>query len=191
MIRGLRPLVFAVAALALTAAPTLAAPVEQEHFSDSFTVEVERCGITWTAAVTSEGVRLVKSTGETTPPSVIHNYRNVIVWTDVNDPDRSYQVVLQGMIREQAIEYLGGTRYLYEAAEIGQPFTVRTLDGRIVMHDRGRLVYRYVIDTQGNADPSDDEYIEDAGLVGMTGKFPSFDFTGAELCAIFAEAAEG
>ena len=191
MFRTLRPLLLAFGALALAAAPTLAVTVEQEHFSDSFNVRVQRCGTTWDGVFTSEGVRIVKTTDESAPPSVIYNYSNRVVWTDVNDPSRSYQGVFQAMIREQPIENVGGTVWLFEAAEIGQPYTVRTLDGRIVMHDRGKLVFRYLIDTQGNADPSDDVYLEDLGLVGVFGKFPSFDMTGAELCATFAEAAAG
>jgi hypothetical protein len=190
MLRGFRAAVLSVLALALLAGPAFAGSLPSEHFAYSFPVEIERCGTTWTGTYSSEGVALLRFTDDDSPPLFTLNYSTTIVWTDALNPERTYTAVLQGMWKDQSATLVEGTIYEFEAIEVGQPYTIRTPDGRIVMHDRGLIRWRSLIDTKGDDDGGNDEFLADLGGA-FRGRFPSFDLTTEEFCAIIDEAAAG
>lgn len=190
MFRRLRAIGLAMAALTVWAPTASAGQVVMEHYGYSFPVEIDRCGTTWTGTYHAEGVAVLRLTGETTPPMAQFNYLNTIVWTDVAAAERTYIVVMQGMYRDVSATLVEGTIYEFEAIEVGQPYTIRTPDGRIVMHDRGLIRWRFLVDTKGDDDGGTDEYLAELGGE-FHGRFPSFDLTSDDFCAIVDEAAAG
>ena len=58
------------------------------------------------------------------------------------------------------------------------------MDGTRVFFDRGRLLTTFKVDTKGDDDLSNDEFIEDSWeLLAETGDHPGFFFTG-DFCEI-------
>jgi hypothetical protein len=113
------------------------------------------------------------------------------VWTDLGDPARTYQVVNHSLARDARVTHVSGTVYLVETAEAGSPFTIRTASGRVVFHDSGRIVFRALFDTKGDADPANDELVSDESL-SYSGHISSFDegWWDTVLCDMVNEAAD-
>ena len=85
-----------------------------------------------------------------------------------------------------------GTLYRYSAINAGQVFTIRTLGGEAVERDRGVFQITYLVDSLGDADPSNDVFLEDTlRLVRDAGKHPLVTETDAEFCAVIDEAVAG
>jgi len=190
MKRKIGSTVFALVAAFAIAGPALGVTVVTTHLVDTLSFDRERCGATWHGDVTLERLVQTRTTSDDTPPVVIENYLLTVLWTDLADADRAYQVVTQGQTRDVPVRQVDGTVWEFLFTEIGQPFTIRTSSGRIVSHDRGILRITSLRDTLGDADPGNDEFLGDTGL-STVGKFPLFDIDEAALCALFLEAAGG
>jgi hypothetical protein len=96
--------------------------------------------------------------------------------TAVPDTGRWFTVEGNGLYKDRKITLVEGTTYQFDAIETGQPFVVRDIDGELVMRDRGLLHTRFQVDTKGDADLSNDEFIEDSWeLVRDSGAHPGFD----------------
>ena len=175
-----------VAAFALTG-PVSATTVVTDRLVDTFTFEIERCGYLWTGEVRLERLVQVRTKDAVTPPTVTENYELSVAWTDVEDPDHAYKVHTQGQTRDVPVRLVEGTVWEFTWTDIGRPFQILTIDGKLVMHDRGQLQITSLRDTQGDADPGNDVWLEDTAF-GTKGKFPSFDL---DLCEVFLEAAAG
>jgi hypothetical protein len=180
------------AILALAAAvPVMAAPLAREHYTDTFTIQVARCGTTWTGVATVEGLFMLKDGhGDDPTPYLSDNYRFEIVWTDNNDPSRSYIVSRNGLYKDVRITNVQGTTYQFEAMDVGHPFTIRTSEGRVVLQDSGALRMTFTVDTLGDADLGNDVFVAELGFE-THGRFPGIGPSDEEFCALFVEAAEG
>jgi hypothetical protein len=187
MPRRFGSIVLALVASVLLAGQALAMTVETSHHVDTLTFPVERCGYSWVGDVRLERLVQVRTTDSVTPPTVIENYELTVVWTDVADPEHGYRVHTQGQARDVPVRLVEGTVWEFRWTDIGRPFQILTSDGRLVMHDRGQLTITSLRDTLGDADPSNDVWLEDTGL-GTRGKFPSLEL---DLCEVFLEAAAG
>jgi hypothetical protein len=70
--------------------------------------------------------------------------------------------VHQGLFKDQRIELVEGTIYRFTAIETGRPVSGIAPDGTKINLDRGRIRYTFFIDTQGDADPGNDEFLAEA-----------------------------
>jgi hypothetical protein len=171
--------------------PAAAAPLEREHYTNSDSWTEVLCGTTWNAVGTWEGLFMLKAGRQGDPtPYVLDNYRFSITFTDASDPSRSFVISGRAMWKDLHITHLSGTLYEFEARQVGQPVTYRTSDGRVVVRDRGTLVNRFLIDTKGDADLSNDVFISGSPLI-VRGPHPELDSSQAQRCAWIAEAVGG
>src|SRR5262245_4540710 len=88
----------------------------------------------------------------------------------------------QGLNRDLRTTNVDGTIYQFVGQETGRPYTITDMDGNKVFFDRGRLLTTFQIDTKGDDDPSNDEFIEGSWeLLAENGDHPFFFFDG-EWC---------
>lgn len=169
------------------AGPAAAMTVETTFLVDEFTFPITRCGYSWSGEVRLERLVQVRTRDAVTPPTITENYELNVTWHDVADPEHGYLVKTQGQTRDVPVRLVEGTVWEFSWTDIGRPFQILTTDGRLVMHDRGQLEITSLRDTLGDADPSNDIWLEDTGF-GTKGQFPSLEL---DLCAVFLEAAAG
>jgi hypothetical protein len=85
---------------------------------------------------------------------------------------------------------LSGGLYRFTDIAAGQVETWRTLSGRVVQRNVGLLKVSFLVDTQDDADPSNDEILEQT-LLKDAGKHPAFYSSDEEFCAMVEEAMAG
>lgn len=156
--------------------PALAAPLEKEHYQDSFTREFDCDGITLREDVSVEGLFMLKQgrAGDPTP-YLSDNYQYSKRVTADPDTGRWFTVEGNGLYKDRKITLVEGTTYQFDAMEAGQPFVVRDMNGEVVLRDRGLLHTRFQVDTKGDADLSNDEFVPGSWeLVADRGSHPGF-----------------
>lgn len=143
--------------------PALARPLDREHYSgsDSFFVE-DVCGHDWNVEVTFSGLFMLKSgrAGDPTP-YLFDNYRYREVIMAVDDPSLVIIHEGNGIYKDLRITLVEGTVYHFEAIEAGRPSIWSTADGEILFRDRGLVIWSFTIDTKGDDDLSNDEFVSE------------------------------
>jgi hypothetical protein len=90
----------------------------------------------------------------------------------------------QGLYRDLHITKVEGTVYTFVSQETGRPYTLTDMNGNRVFADRGRLLTTFQVDTKGDADLSNDEFIEGSfQLLDDNGAHPFWHFDG-DFCEI-------
>lgn len=187
------PALFAGAMWAALVIPAAAAPIEHEHYegTDTFLVE-DFCGTDWSVEATFEGNFMLKAGRRGDPtPYFFDNYRYHEVWTDVNDASRQFIHEGNALWRDQRITLVEGTTYHFVVHEVGQPSVGRTIDGDVVFRDRGLIVWEFTVDTKGDADLSNDEFVSDEGPTSIHGPHPDLLASEEETCALIEETLGG
>jgi hypothetical protein len=183
--RPLIPCVLAGLLLSAIAEPTIARPLEHEHYSgsDSFTAE-DLCGTDWNVDVTFSGNFMLKAgrAGDPTP-YFFDNYEYYQVWTDANDPSHSVIHEGNGLYKDLRITLVEGTIHHFQALEAGQPSVWRSLDGAILFRDRGSIIWEFTVDTKGDDDLDNDEFLDFEGPTVIRGPHPELTSTEEEFCA--------
>jgi hypothetical protein len=175
-----------VGVIVVAAAPPVSAkPIEQEHYSfqDSDTFTDTECGepITIDYAAEFSGLFKLKPGRHGDPtPYLFDNYSGVETYTNIAN-DETATIRHQGLFKDVHIEHVDGTVYRFTAIETGRPVVVFGPDGERLIFDRGRIRYTVLIDTQGDADLSNDVFIGDADAPDVAGPHPIF-FEEAAFC---------
>jgi len=92
-----------------------------------------------------------------------------------------------GLYRDLHITNVSGTVYTFVAQETGRPYSLTTMDGEKIFVDRGRLLTTFQVDTKGDDDLSNDEFIEGSwALLDENGSHPGFFFDG-DFCEIIQD----
>jgi hypothetical protein len=174
------------------AAQAVAKPLEHEHYQGTDTWVLEDfCGTDWNVDSTFGGNFMLKAPrGDNPTPYFFDKYRWSDVLTDVSDPDRVFTVSGNGLWRDQRITLVEGTTYHFEVHEAGAPVTV-SVDGRILVRDRGMIVWEFTVDTKGDADLSNDVFVSDEGPTTVHGPHDELFMDDAERCALLDEALGG
>jgi hypothetical protein len=170
--------VLALFALAL-AGPVQARPIEYEHYSGTDSFDFDDCGFVVHNDVVFEGVFMLKaprSDGE--PPRFFDNYHSI---ETLSANGRTATIEHQGLYKDLRITHVEGTIYQFVAMESGQPFVARDEDGNVLFRDRGVLMVTFQVDTKGDSDLENDEFIEGSwSLLKDAGSHPGFYI---DLCA--------
>ena len=164
----------AVALLALVVvAPVSAAPIEREHYSDTDSFDFDDCGFVIHDEVTFEGVFMLKAPKSPgAPPRYFDNYE---VHEVLTANGRTLYIDHNGLYKDLHITLVEGTIYQFVAMEAGQPFVVRDEQGRVLIRDRGVLFTTFQVDTKGDTDLDNDEFIEGSfSLLADHGRHPGF-----------------
>jgi hypothetical protein len=176
--------VIGLLALAL-AGPASAAPLEREHYSGTDSFDFDDCGFVIHNEVVYEGVFMLKAPREDgAPPRYFDNYHAIETLTANG---RTATIEHQGLYKDLRITHVAGTVYQFVAMEAGRPFTARDGDGNVLIRDRGVLFTTFRVDTKGDSNLENDEFIEGSwSLLKDAGSHPGFyiDFC-AEADAYF------
>jgi hypothetical protein len=178
------------AVLALFAAvPATGAPLERTRYSFTETGTEFICGVTYEFEVTVSGLFMLKRGHHGDPtPYFFDNSR----FSDVHLDAGGNGFIIDGhtLYKDVKITKVAGTVYSFVAMYAGQPFTIRTLDGRVVLRDRGNLTIGFSVDTKGDDDLSNDEFLS-FEVLRDAGAHPGFYLTEEEFCAAVDEAVAG
>ncbi len=82
-----------------------------------------------------------------------------------------------GLHRDLHVTKVEGTVYPFVSKETGRPDTLTASNGTRTFFDRGRLLTTFQVDTKGDADLSNDEFID--------GSFQPLDENGAHAMFFF------
>ena len=173
-------------AIALAIPPTTsAAPIAREQYSGSDSFSFDDCGFVVNGEVTFSGLFMLKSgrAGDATP-YYFDNYQSREVLTNP-ETGAWMEILHNGLYRDLQINLVEGTVYEFVAIETGRPFTVVDSDGTVVVRDRGQLTTRFLVDTQGDDDLSNDVFIDGSWeLLKDAGSHPGFYL---DICPVITD----
>lgn len=151
-------------------------------FRDWFTYS--DCGPTVNGVVEGSGQFRLRAGKQGDPtPFYFDNYSWSVVSTNPAN-GKWFKEQGQGLYRDLHITNVEGTVYTFVAQETGRPYSLTDMNGNKVFFDRGRLLVTFQVDTKGDDDLSNDEFIEGSWqLLADNGAHPFFDFDG-EWCDI-------
>ena len=155
------------------AVPAQGAPIDREHYSGSDSFDFDDCGLTIHNEVTFEGVFMLKAPRtDGSPPYYFDNYE---AHETLTANGRTLTVDHQALYKDLKITLVEGTTYQFVAMEAGQPFVVRDGEGKVLIRDRGVLKTTFQVDTKGDSDLDNDEFIEGSfELLADHGSHPGF-----------------
>ena len=174
-----------LASLSTTAAG--ARVIERERYSGTDSGTETICGHRVHFEVTFSGLFMVKTRGNQPTPYLSNNYRFRDVHTDANGD--GFIIQGNGLEKDLRITHVRGTVYRFIAIETGQPFSIRALDGTVVLRDRGMLKTTFLVDTKGDLNFRNDEFIDGSfRILKDAGRHPGFDISEEDFCAAVEEA---
>lgn len=168
--------------LAAAATPALGKPLVHDRYSgsDSF-VFYDGCGHDWNVDVTFTGVFMLKEGRRGDPtPYLFDSYRYREVWTAVDDASLVLIHEGNGVYKDLRITRVEGTVYDFEAIQAGQPSIWSTPDGDILFRDRGLVIWRFTVDTQGDDDLDNDVFIAEEEPIA---RGPHPELMSQDICA--------
>ena len=176
--RGFRGVVtvFMVIACAVVGAGGAAArPLVHEHYRGTDEFSFDDCGFPIDAVGTFSGLFILKDgRGGDPTPYVVNNYDARTVYTN-SATGAWFTISGNGLYKDVRLTQVAGTVYRLDAMEAGRPFRVQDSDGNQVMVDRGRLLHTALLDTQGDADLSNDTFFDGTfEVLADNGAHPGF-----------------
>lgn len=133
------------------------------------------CGFAVDVTAWGSGMSRLKAgrAGDPTP-YWFDNYDTTVITTNPAN-GKWFVETGRGVYRDQSITQTDGTVYTFTGATVGRPYTLTDMDGNRVYFDRGRLLETFQIDTMGDADPSNDQYVDGSwALLSDNGAHPGF-----------------
>jgi hypothetical protein len=165
-----------------TIAITRSANAAHYHNLDFFTYS--DCGVTVNGTFENSGqFRLRPGKHGDPTPYLFDNYEWHIVSTNPAN-GKWFREDGQGLYRDLHITKVEGTVYTFVSQETGRPYTLTDMNGNRIYFDRGRLLTTFQVDTKGDDNLDNDEFIEGSfQLLADNGAHPFWHFDG-EWCDI-------
>ncbi len=159
-----------------------AANANHYHYRDFFTFS--DCGPTVVGTNESMGQFRLKAGRHGDPtPYYFDNYEWHTVYTNPAN-GKWFREDGQGLYRDLHITNVEGTVYTFVSQEVGRPYTLTDMNGNRLFMDRGRLLTTFQVDTKGDDDLSNDEFIDGSfQLLDENGAHPGYFFDG-DFCEI-------
>lgn len=154
-----------------------------DHYRWSDQWSYDDCGFPVEVDATFSGTfRLLDGRAGNPTPYYFDNYEAHFVTRNPAN-GKWFREDAQGLYRDLRITNVAGTVYEFQAIEVGRPYVLTDMNGQKVYFDRGHLRTTFQVDTKGDADLSNDEYVEDSwALLADNGSHPFFYFDG-DWCA--------
>jgi hypothetical protein len=182
--RGLLVVLSVIAGSTFAVGTAHAKPPGYYSGSDSFSFS--DCGFQIDAVITFSGTFRIKGGRHGDPtPYLLDNYQYHNVFTNPAT-GAFFTISGNGMTKDLQIVNVSGTVYSIEFIEVGQPVVVRDMNGKVVIRDRGHILFRVSIDTLG--DDNIDNDIEIPGsfeIVAINGPHPVLE--GVDLCDVASD----
>lgn len=152
------------------------------HYSNAFTYS--DCGPTVVGVEEHSGQFRLKTGRQGDPtPYYFDNYEWHVVSTNP-DNGKWFREDGQGLYRDLHITNVDGTVYTFVSQETGRPYTLTDMNGNRVFFDHGRLLTTFQVDTKGDDNLDNDEFIDGSfQLLADNGAHPFWHFDG-EWCDI-------
>jgi hypothetical protein len=183
MRRTLRSIVVVVAvtlAVLVLAVPVLAKPIERGTFSD--TDSGVECG-SYIRESTFSGSFTIKDATPATDGQFFY-FQGHFQFTDViTNPETGAFFTVSGstLFKEIQARLVEGTVYTYSDMEVGQPFVIKDMNGKVVLRDVGLIETGFTFDTLGDSAPGGINFEE--LFVRVAGPHPGFEET-FDFCAL-------
>src|SRR3954453_15656135 len=127
-------------------------------WTDRFTYS--NCGFPVEVAAHGDGTFRLRPGRHGDPtPYYFDNYHQVPLTTNPAN-GKWFTEEGQGVYGDLHITNVSGTIYTFVSQEVGRPYTLTDMNGNKVYFDRGRLLTTLQVDTKGDADLSNDEFID-------------------------------
>jgi hypothetical protein len=142
------------------------------------------CGFTVNGSVQGSGqFRLRPGRHGDPTPYLFDNYEWHVVTTNPAN-GKWFREDGNGLYRDLHITNVEGTVYTFVAQETGRPYSLTAMDGTKIFVDRGRLLTTFQVDTKGDDNLDNDEFIDGSwALLDENGSHPGFFFDG-DFCEI-------
>jgi hypothetical protein len=161
--------------------------IEREHYSGTDSGQRRVCGHNLHYELSFSGIFMLKTRGQQPTPYLFDNYRFQNVFTNAAGNGFIFQG--NGLYKDLRITHVRGTIYRFVSIETGQPFSIRALDGTVVLRDRGMLKTTFLVDTKGDANLDNDRFINGSfRVLKDAGRHPGFYLSEEDFCAAVDEA---
>ena len=184
-----RSLAIASALVAAGAVPAQAELYEHSRESGTGTEFFEECG----KQLRSNGVYSAKSitrTGKHDLNTAFFGHFQVDFVDTITNLANGKFYTIEGHVLNKDVKAVpqGGTLFVFDTIEVGQPFTVTDMSGETRIRERGQLRFTYLFDTEGNDGPDGNpapggNTLEDLS-VKVAGPHAGFDMTEQEWCEL-------
>ena len=169
--------------LMLAAGPAAAKAIVRDTFSG--TDSGIECG-GYERESTFSGWFMIKDATPATDGQFFYFQSHFEVTDVITNPDTGAFFTISGstLNKESRARLVEGTIYSYSTLQIGQPFVISDMAGRVVLRDVGLIEFSYTFDTLGDSAPGGENFVEE--FVRVVGPHPGFEDT-FDFCALADE----
>jgi hypothetical protein len=184
-----RSLAVAAVLAAAWAVPAQAEIYEHSRESGTFSEEFEECGKQLRNDVVFSSKSITRTGKGELATAFFGHFQVDFVDTITNLANgKFYTVEGHSMAKDTKAVPQGGTLFVFDTIEVGQPFTLRDMSGRTVIRERGQLRFTYLFDTGGNDGPDGNPAPGGTSLedldVKIAGPHDGFELTEEEWCEL-------
>ena len=178
-----RSLAIAAVLAAAWAVPAQAEIYSNERFSEAGSELFEECGMQLRLDYEFSGRELVR-TGKHDLETAFFGHFQIETLEKVTNTanGKFYTLERLNLIKDVKAVPQGGTLFVFDTIEVGQPITVTDMNGVIRVRDRGQARYTYLFDTTGDDVPGGNT-LEDLDLK-LAGQHPFFVMSEEEWCGL-------
>jgi hypothetical protein len=187
LVRGARRCVATAGVLSLLliagALPAQAEVINHQRFADSFSDDLELCGIPVHSDGEESGFFLHRvGTGDLDSLFFVHI--NVTTTETITNPANGKFLVIERheVIQETRAVPVEGTLFQVSDVSAGQPFVLRDMTGAIVLHNRGAVRGTILFDTLGDDTPGG--VVLEVIDVRISGPHPELEMDEDAFCAV-------
>ena len=171
----------AAALLLVAVAPAAATIVEGSKFAGEDHFSYDDCGFVVDGVSEFEGQYHIRAGKNTNATAFFLHEQVTFLETHVRASDgATIYVSANRLFQETQAIRLTGNEFAFRSTLAGQPFTVTSSDGRILVRDRGSISQTLVFDTEGDDVPGG-IFVEELDL-RLNGPHPGFD---VDFCGLF------
>lgn len=158
------------------------APADGKHYAWRDAFSYSDCGFQVNGTAWGSGMfKLKAGTAGDPTPRLTDNYENHAITTNPAN-GKWFREDGQGMYKDLRITNVSGTIYTFVAIETGRPYTLTDQDGNKVYFDRGNLVRQFTVDTKGDDNLDNDEFVDGSfSIIADHGSHDGFNI--ADWCA--------
>jgi uncharacterized protein (DUF2147 family) len=186
---GCSSLAIAAVLAAAWAVPAQAERYEHSRESGTDTEFFEECGKQLRSDVVFSAKSITR-TGKGKLATAFFGHLQVDFVDTVTNLENGKFYTVEGHVLNKDVKAVpqGGTLFVFDTIEVGQPFTVTDMSGVTRIRERGQLRFTYLFDTLGNDGPDGNPAPGGITLeeisVKVAGPHAGFEMTEEEWCAL-------